>query len=92
MSEMLEKVGRALHAYEWNNQPNPEPYSTHRDYWEDAARAAIKAMMEPTGKMLAATMTETPALVGEETLDDLQMIRKDWQAMLTAALEDETDS
>ena len=91
MSEMVEKMARAIaESQGWRLPDQLEPYAEGSlcDLSVQAARAAIKAMMEPTEGMLAATMTATPALVTQETVDDLQMIRRDWQAMLTAALEE----
>ena len=54
--DMVELVARALHAHEWKGQPSAEPFHVAKTYWEDCARAAIRAMEEPTEEMISAAM------------------------------------
>ena len=81
MTEMVEKVARAI-CKEQGALPGVYPA------YYPAARAAISALMEPTQKMIAAVMTKTPAEVTPETMDDLELVLRDYQAMLKAALND----
>jgi hypothetical protein len=75
MSEMAERVARAMHGnrYEW---PRPE-FAEHREDYREMARRAIAAMREPTEAMLNAANSEE---VGHPwaTLA--------WRAMIDAAL------
>ena len=82
MSEMVEKVARAI-CRASGFEPD---HTDHLDrvFWTlytQEARAAIKAMMEPTEKMIEAGDYQNKHAV-------LQ-IRATWFAMLTAALEDD---
>lgn len=45
MSEMVERVAKALAGWDWDSCPNDH------DRWRSDARAAIEAMREPTQPM-----------------------------------------
>lgn len=84
MTDMVEKVARAIAESRRRVVPGgPPPTESPMpqiqiDGYHKAARAAIRALMEPTEKMRGAIITDTP--VG--------LVLKDWQAMLKAALDD----
>lgn len=48
MSEMIERVAKALGGGDWDSCPNDRPR------WREDARAAIEAMREPTEEMIEA--------------------------------------
>ena len=90
MTDMVEKVARELAGHvqglPWDELPEHRKAVTPRAEWgklcfRDMARAAIRALMEPTEEMLKA----------REGLYDFppdQEDREDWQAMLKAALDE----
>lgn len=87
MSDLVEKVqtaiARALHK-------DPEAY---HGYFENAARAAIEAMREPTRKMIDAAWTST-TIHGEHpkgVLSHKTKTRTRWNAMIDAALTTDAD-
>jgi hypothetical protein len=51
MSEMIERVARALFDDEWPGEPLEEEWDHNRDAWRQKARAAIEAMRQPTQAM-----------------------------------------
>jgi hypothetical protein len=79
---MVEKVARALFAEEWRGttmKPQQALDDAEREYWFNAARAAIEAMREPSEEMVAAGDDWGWDPLGAHT-------REVWQAMLSAAL------
>ncbi|CAB4156105.1 hypothetical protein UFOVP1301_58 [uncultured Caudovirales phage] len=53
-TEMELRVAKALYEHEWQSLPNSEPFGDGcKDYWVSEARAAIRAMREPTTEMEA---------------------------------------
>ncbi len=81
MSEMVERVAQAIYdrCNHWDHDDHLPAYSTLTDgwkaQWQDAARAAIEAMREPTEIMCVAP-EETRAIGA----------KRSWQAMIDAAL------
>jgi hypothetical protein len=92
MSEMIERVARALFDDEWPGEPLEEEWDHNRDAWRQKARAAIEAMREPTKAMLGDQGQPDPRF------DDLdyrlepseypRALTKIWEAMIDAALKD----
>ena len=81
MSEMIERMAKAIaedRGYEWDDRSRIE--RDWKEWWREAARAAIEAMMEPTFEILRAGMNTTDN-------GDGQLHRRKWQAMLQAALQ-----
>ena len=86
MSEMVERVARALRFRFHGIAPDIEGFAildmatgdTIGD-WRDQARAAIEAMREPTDEMLRGHSDNVDGL-------DPETARKDWEAMIDAAL------
>ena len=73
MNEMVEKVGRAL-ADEARFMYERDP-----ERWNDAARAAMEAMREPTKAMMQAD-------AGTSTTNAEMYRAAQWRSMLSAAL------
>jgi len=76
MSEMIEKVARAIYISQFGDDEHTEAMAACSTCI-GAARAAIEAMREPTTEML-----EAPTIVMDEPWD----IKTGWQQMITAAL------
>lgn len=61
MSEMIERVARAMWAHEWGEHAEQQPFEAScREYWLDAARIAISAIRSPTEAMVAVGCEELP--------------------------------
>ena len=88
MSDMIERVARALHDM---HGAGPA-YELAADDWRDMARAAIEAMREPTQKMRLAGIAEysrpDPTPEHESTL----IFNAVWRAMADAALLSKVDA
>ena len=81
MTDMVEKVAKALieqigSPFTWEEMEPPI-----RRLWCNHARAAIRALMEPTEEMLKAGETTRHSRL-------MNMTHNIWQAMLKAALDD----
>lgn len=48
MSEMVERVAKAIHAKDYNGPPGEDEWECQRDLRMEMARSAIEAMREPT--------------------------------------------
>jgi hypothetical protein len=101
MTEMIDKIARAMHASvnghvtpppTWDNQSEQS-----QNYWRIGARAAIVVMREPTGAMyMAGGIVATSAHLadkdykpyGTRTIGDMAA-KAAWETMIDAALEDE---
>ena len=69
-------MAKALYEHEWQSLPNSEPFGDGcKDYWVSEARAAIRAMREPTADMTDAGHPEDGPLHPYFA----------WQAMIDAA-------
>ena len=87
MTEMRERIARAISPLWWNEEDRKglgsTTISSGKFMASQTAKAVLKAMLEPTDEMLmgayAATRSPTPNS------------RDIWQAMITAALGDTTD-
>lgn len=85
MSEMVERVARALFAHEqgsdegWNG---PLLAERGRDMWRKQARAAINAMREPTAGM----MHVGSGFVYESWGHGPTIAKEAWQAVIDEAL------
>lgn len=88
MNSMVQKVARAICAEGSFCCQNGEAFCNAMVWYEDAARAAIEAMLEPNFEALIAGRD---AILGDE--DDIDLSTDDalacWQAMIRAALEAE---
>ena len=89
MSEMVERVARAIClASDWG-KAHPEHVDKTWPAWEPEARAAIEAMREPTIKMASQGLKEWQCATDTGDLDtdahDMELI---WKAMIQAALGD----
>lgn len=82
MSEVIERVARALYVKEWGDIYKWEDNTTDQPYWCDQARAAIEALREPTPEMIDAGQ-RTECEHGEMNCGAAAA----WRAMLSAALE-----
>jgi len=85
MSEMVERVARAMRAQEYDADEWDGTDSSDRYYWQTAARAAIAAMREPTSEMMDAYLDL------EDPMDDdwpynPPAAKPAWQVMIDAAL------
>ncbi len=89
MSEMVERVARALHAESEQTLSSSSlfqkipPFESGRHIWEAQARAAIAAMREPTVKMVVAFEHEMRATVSMQSDAVIG-----WRTMVDAALEE----
>lgn len=81
MTDMIERVARALHDADWRTQygtthidgtPRTWENCMETEWWLNQARTAIEAMREPSEAMIEA---------GRDEFDD-----KVWKAMIDAAL------
>lgn len=92
MSEMIERVARALADYrlsrmfdDWAEKPERDGvldlfHKRHRVELDDMARVAIESMRKPTEAMIEAGYTQTPDW-DDASDEDV------WRAMIGAALE-----
>lgn len=76
--EMIERVARAIEATMFAPHELPITGELHKRYLE-AARAAIKAMREPTDEMVEASNREWDGRISHRSSGA-------WQAMIDAAL------
>lgn len=86
MSEMVERVARALHSDPsegWSEMPWEELPDQHRERLLRTARAAIEAMREPTTAVLVAGELVAPPLALIDNSLDTAVI---WRAMIDAIL------
>lgn len=82
MSEMVDKVARALRADEWRADEWDSATAEDQEYWRRGARVAIGAMRTPTDKMMhAAVMTHVRENGGIEHAPFAS-----WQAMIGEAM------
>ena len=92
MSEMVERVARAMFAREnrardgWTWEREIENVDL-RTYWLDSARAAIAALREPTEAMLMAAREDSGAYTSNAE-QDCEPYLEAWQEMIDAALGD----
>jgi hypothetical protein len=84
MSEMIERVARAIYEDAWGIEWPPEP-AGEADEYRRGARAAIEAMREPTEAMLSAAGTRRPR--GDEVMGPDHPWAL-WDAMIDAALKE----
>lgn len=84
MSEMVERVAKAIHNSEYNGDGNFHWREETADIYRRAARAALTAMREPTKAMVEAGLYDEDAFnllgVGESAL------RSAFTRMIDAAL------
>ena len=57
----LEKAARALFDREWCGKEPHDEFERTRAYWEDSAKALLRAIAEPTPEMIAAALA-TPGM------------------------------
>lgn len=87
MSEMIERVARAI----WDATPNHSPAKGNGDqawrFFVDEARAAIEAMREPTSDMLR---TADGVVLTDEELESgpYELTKAEYQSMIDKALQD----
>lgn len=95
MSEMVERVARALYDHAQIEEPEEGDFEFERSYWMEHARAAISVMREPTDYMTAAAWSDTAKATVEERMaleltDNRTAFRfkmkRRWAAMIDAAL------
>lgn len=93
MSEMLERVARAMHTaclryYSGEFKPSDDPLETHRFL----TAAAFKEMREPTASMELAGGMKCEAMMFEGEHDGTGVVFKDmghvWRAMVDDVLKD----
>ena len=88
----VEKVARAIYESHWHDVEGfqGDPYygscATLWENWIPAARAAIQALMEPSKGMVGAPLKKMPEHANWLNARASFLV---WQAMLTAALEEE---
>jgi hypothetical protein len=91
---MVERVARALCKA---NGKDPDAIVGVRPYWiayEQVARAAIEAMLPPTGAMLKAgqeDMTGMEICPEDHCTSCQHRVKAGWEAMITAALDTRDD-
>lgn len=91
MSEIIERVARAIYKADAPRWPNQEPFSTLcatvKERFRAQARAAIESMREPTEEMevFAAETRACQALGADEVPKII------WQAMIDWILEEQTN-
>lgn len=83
MSEMVERVARAICESE---KMNPDDALGGWIHWQDAARAAIEAMREPTEAMLLVRCDPLLRLGDEATPRVMQWRNGFWHGMIDEAL------
>lgn len=88
MSEMIERMARAMRPKWFDGSEAGEPY---REAARADARAALEAMKEPTEEMYVAWIENTERVADAEPTgrDQLAACKSDWQAMLSAAMGEE---
>ena len=95
MTEMIERVARALFAQECREFAQWPGTEENQEYWRAAARAAIEAMREPTEAMLEASWAATRDMSPDERMPALLATGRDahqiktkhrYAAMIDAAL------
>lgn len=79
MSEMIERVARALWRQERDTRQHDEPFKL--SWYEDAARTAIDAMRPPTSQMV---MVGADEVSGAKTAEGKAF--RSWVAMIDEAL------
>jgi hypothetical protein len=77
MSEMVEKVAKAMHRVDALIQPSWESLEGEQEDYREYARAAIAAMREPTEAMIR-------AMCGSDVL--AENAKRDWQSAIDEAL------
>lgn len=80
MSEMIERMARAM------AERAGRSYAVGREVFDQAARAALEAMREPTWQMTAAAPT---GITSTTSLSGGCDPREVWRAMIDQALKDE---
>ena len=80
MSEMVEKVAKAMHSVDALIQPSWESLEGEQEDYREYARAAIAAMREPTEAMIEAAQWNT-------TRGKVPTFKDQWQAAIDEALE-----
>lgn len=91
MSEMVERVAKAIHNSEYNGDGNFHWREETADIYRRAARAALTAMREPTQEMLYAAMNANERShnmwPGGESGPAIDADGQEyWRAMIDAAL------
>lgn len=97
MSEIIERVARAMaeadgwtwsgpHSQMVDEYASGQSGSRARNWWRTAARAAIKAMREPTPLMCGFGMSPLSDALDEGRAPSTRVI---WQAMIDTALGEE---
>lgn len=88
MTDMVERVARAIHAHIAQNTVAVSPDYKHdrAGFYEGLARAAIDAMREPTEEMELAWIKAAINSVNKDYPGDYITVA--WQAMFNAALEE----
>lgn len=88
VSEMIERVAKAMYALEWEKAPGIKPdfmSGDHRQYWLKSARTAIEAMREPTFAM-EQTGGRSKWLITGPALPGAMKATEIYQAMIDEAL------
>ncbi len=91
--DMVEKVARALANYGWDTRSGKLAEHNSAEFveanwraYEDQARAAIEAMLEPTPEMISAVWPD-----GASGHDVADLPTNVWDAMITAALAEQKE-
>lgn len=79
MSEMIERVARALRGDEWGSDDWDSATAEDQEYWRRGARVAIKAMRNPTHEQYEA-LSATGKMWKELNSETV------WQTYIDAAL------